>query len=37
MPYAAANLYYEKEINQEEVARRMEVSRPTVYKLLERL
>ena len=37
MPYAAANLYYEKEINQEEVARRTEVSRPTVSKLLERV
>lgn len=32
--YAAAHLYYEKELNQEEVARRMEVSRPTVSKLL---
>ena len=31
------HLYYEKEINQEEVARRMEVSRPTVSKLLERV
>ena len=35
--YAAVHLYYEKEINQEEVARRMEVSRPTVSKLLERV
>jgi transcriptional regulator with XRE-family HTH domain len=35
--YAAAHLYYEKELNQEEVARRMEVSRPTVSKLLERV
>ena len=32
--YAAAHLYYEKGFNQEEVARRMEVSRPTVSKLL---
>ena len=32
--YAAAHLYYERELNQEEVARRMEVSRPTVSKLL---
>ncbi len=30
----AAHLYYEKELNQAEVARRMEVSRPTVSKLL---
>lgn len=30
----AAHLYYEKELNQVEVARRMEVSRPTVSKLL---
>jgi hypothetical protein len=33
--YAAAHLYYEKELNEEEVARRMEVSRPTVSKLRE--
>ena len=32
--YAAAHLYYEEELTQEEVARRMEVSRPTVSKLL---
>ena len=32
--YAAAHLYYEKELTQEEVARRMKVSRPTVSKLL---
>ena len=32
--YAAAHLYYEKGLTQEEVARRMEVSRPTVSKLL---
>ena len=37
MPYAAANLYFEKELNQEKVARRMEVSRPSVSKLLERV
>jgi deoxyribonucleoside regulator len=32
--YAAAHLYYERGLTQEEVARRMEVSRPTVSKLL---
>ena len=32
--YVAAHLYYEKGLTQEEVARRMEVSRPTVSKLL---
>lgn len=32
--YAAAHLYYEKGLTQEEVARRIEVSRPTVSKLL---
>ena len=32
--YAAAHLYYEKGLTQEEVARRMAVSRPTVSKLL---
>lgn len=32
--YAAAYLYYEEELTQEEVARRMGVSRPTVSKLL---
>ena len=32
--YAAAHLYYERGFTQEEVARRMEVSRPTVSKLL---
>jgi DNA-binding transcriptional regulator LsrR (DeoR family) len=32
--YAAAHLYYEKGLTQEVVARRMEVSRPTVSKLL---
>ncbi len=32
--YAAAHLYYEKGLTQEAVARRMEVSRPTVSKLL---
>ncbi len=32
--YAAAHLYYEKGLTQEEVGRRIEVSRPTVSKLL---
>ena len=32
--YAAAHLYYEKGLTQDEVARRMRVSRPTVSKLL---
>lgn len=34
--YVAAHLYYEVHLTQEEIARRMEVSRPTVSKLLRR-